>query len=388
MFLDARRRRQDDILIWQNQAELPKGTVAAIAAGLIVPELVAVAPCPVAGFFCVGGGVLGRCCLDPPPWHKLLPLPRALLQKELPKARNRLGREMEAGEAEVDTLRIFLPVSLLNAKRVEQTRSQVVDQLLARYVLEDGREHKGGDVVVGKDRARRLLRRRGKKARDPVVAALRYAIQRVLHVAGRHGEQVVDAHRLEVFAYVRRHLIRKERAHGIVHGEPTFLDGQANRRRRKALAQRVEQVNALGAVGRPPALGDHVAVAQEHEAVEFDLLLVGGLEEVGNGGGRDTLGCGRAAGQLMISHRIVFIWVQWLITLVGSGVQRTAWMMAGVLAWWTPCDALGYFILLVLVDAVHRIHGVVVKCDARRKGRPNHLSGSAPCVALINQPET
>ncbi len=53
-----------------------------------------------------------------------------------------------------------------------------------------------------------------------------------------------------------------------------------------------------GVVGRPPAFGHDVAMAQEHEAVQRIDVAVGRIDEVENDGRRNALRLGGRARQL------------------------------------------------------------------------------------------
>ena len=80
-------------------------------------------------------------------------------------------------------------------------------------------------------------------------------------MAYSHCQQVMDPHSGEVRAGIRRGIVGKEREHRVVHRQPSLGHGQAHGGRGKALGQGKELVGMLGSIGRPPALGDSVAVA-------------------------------------------------------------------------------------------------------------------------------
>ena len=72
-------------------------------------------------------------------------------------------------------------------------------------------------------------------------------------------------------------------------------DSEAHRRGREALAQRVQHVRLAGRIRRPPALGDHLPVPHDHDAVEGVELLLGLFDEAKDRGRRDALRLRRAA---------------------------------------------------------------------------------------------
>ena len=65
-----------------------------------------------------------------------------------------------------------------------------------------------------------------------------------------------------------RHLVGEKAHHRVVDRQEPLGLGDADGRGREALGQRVQQVDAIGPVRRPPALGHDVAVAHQHERVQ------------------------------------------------------------------------------------------------------------------------
>ena len=63
----------------------------------------------------------------------------------------------------------------------------------------------------------------------------------------------------------------------------------------KLLLSEKSTCGSFFAVGRPPALGDHLAVAHDHDAVQGVDLLLGRLDEGEDRRGRDALGLGVGA---------------------------------------------------------------------------------------------
>ena len=257
---------------------LAKGAVAAVGVVPAAPELVAVAHAPVGGALRVavvrmGGRGLG----DPRCRHRLLARPDAALQVHLAKAGDVLELDMEPGAAEVDAARVALPGGVLDPQRVKEAGAKVGEQRLARQLRDDGREHVGGGGVVDKPRAGLPFDREAQKRPRPVgfgivlgrqvAAAPEDALRRVLLVPRIHGQQVPHAHRLQVGAGVGGRVGGEELEHGVVDREPPLGHGQADGSGGKALAQRVHGVRGLRSVGRPPALGGHLPMAQQHKAL-------------------------------------------------------------------------------------------------------------------------
>src|SRR5262245_57618495 len=89
----------------------------------------------------------------------------------------------------------------------------------------------------------------------------------VLVVASIHRQQVPHLHGLQVLAWLCRRIIGEELEDRIVHSKQPLGHSQANRAGSEALTERVEPVWSLKAIGRPPALGGYIAVAQQHKAL-------------------------------------------------------------------------------------------------------------------------
>jgi len=155
--------------------------------------------------------------------------------------------------------------------------------------LHDGREHVGGRGVIDEPGARTVGHRQPQKGARPIaIARAKGALARVHMVAGVHAQQVVHLHRRQVAGHVGRGLLRKELEHGIVHRQQPLVHGQAHGGGGKGLAQRKEHVRALGAIGRPPGLGRHLAVAQQHERVQPADLFLHGVDKGLHCSGRDA----------------------------------------------------------------------------------------------------
>src|SRR5262249_59174990 len=95
--------------------------------------------------------------------------------------------------------------------------------------------------------------------------------------------------------WLGRSILGEELEHLVVEAEFALGDGQSHGCGCEALAQRVEYVRSAGIIGPPPTLGDHAAVADQHETVHRVDLLVGCLNEGEDVRRRYALGLGRAA---------------------------------------------------------------------------------------------
>jgi hypothetical protein len=87
-------------------------------------------------------------------------------------------------------------------------------------------------------------------------------------VARRHRDQVAHAKAREVVARVLWGFVGEKFDDLVVEAQLAVRDGQALGSRGEALAQRVKPVGVAGRIGTPPSLGDDLAVADQHEAVE------------------------------------------------------------------------------------------------------------------------
>jgi hypothetical protein len=173
---------------------------------------------------------------------------------------------------------VGVPPGRADAERVEEPRTQVVEQRLTGVLLDEGRERHRRRIVVSVPRADGLLGWDAQEAADEAASAsLSGRFERVVPVPGGHREQVVDGQLGDGRVGVRRGMRRQQVDDPVVEPEPALGHGEADGGRREGLAQRVEQVEAIGGVGRPPALGGNVPVADDHEAVH---LQAAGLEIV------------------------------------------------------------------------------------------------------------
>ena len=118
-------------------------------------------------------------------------------------------------------------------------------------------------------------------------------------VTGRHGEAVAEGQP----SVAVRHLdpsgqiaLREELEHWLVEREPSLVDEQPDRGGGEGLAQRVDQLDALRGIGRPPPTCDDVAVPGDQEAVWVVAVRLEGVDEGEDAEGVDALGGRRAGG--------------------------------------------------------------------------------------------
>ena len=81
---------------------------------------------------------------------------------------------------------------------------------------------------------------------------------------------------------------RQEVDDAVIEPEPAFGEGEPDGGRRERLAERVEEVHALGRVGSPPPLDRDVPVADHHEAVHLEVASVEAVEHRVYGSDRDA----------------------------------------------------------------------------------------------------
>ena len=134
----------------------------------------------------------------------------------------------------------------------------------------------------------RLLRRDPQERADGVVGVEPVcAVEGVLPVTGRHRQQMVDGQLRHRRVDVVRCVVGQQVDDAVVEAEPTLGDGEPDGGRGERLAERVEQVDAVGGVGRPPPLGGHVAVAHDHQAVHLEAAGREVVEHAVDRGGRN-----------------------------------------------------------------------------------------------------
>ncbi len=171
-----------------------------------------------------------------------------------------------------------------------------MEEALSSEALDDGGEHVGSRGVIDEVGTRCKFNGLSEKSPDPVLFG-EDSSSGISSVASGHGEEMADAHRLEVRATCGWKVLREETDDSGIDGESSFSNGQADGGRGETLTEREELVRKMGSIGMPPALGDDMAMAEEHEAVEVVDLGFDGIYEGVNSRGRDTLDFGGALGK-------------------------------------------------------------------------------------------
>ena len=267
---------EDDVLTVRSV-----GTHAVVTAA---PHLIAVALQPVAilhlhrlchflgGFACGAAlDVLRGSVLNPAGGQELLALPLSLLQQELAHLGQIFGLHEEAPSSGVDALRALIPVCANDAQRTEQARVEIVDHLLARHLLHDGRKHIGAQAVVAEEGAWLVFQRRAQEGGSPVAIfglGLAHQSCRIDIVARRHGQQVLYGHCLQVLVGVGRRLVGEEADHLVGQFQFALCHGEANGCGGEGLTYGVEHVRHFGVAFAQPLLFQHLAVLHDHDAMQ------------------------------------------------------------------------------------------------------------------------
>ena len=292
---DATGDGDDRLLLGQHHAVLTERSIAAVRPVSAPPELVPVALVPIAGRVAAIGGLAGGRFVNEGGGNQLPTAPFAPLQVELPKGGDVFSPDAQAIAPGRDSLGAEFPGLTADAQGVEQAGLEVVEQGLARGSLEHRRGEVGGGGVVMKVSARLERDGVGEERLDPrtLGRARGFGL-----LPGVHPQQVAEPHRLEVVGRLGGTLAGKSGEHGIIEAQFSLGDRDAHRRRGETLAEREERVAALGVVGSPPGLGDDLAPANQHQAVQVLDVAVGPVEEFAESDRRDPLRFGRGAGEI------------------------------------------------------------------------------------------
>ena len=109
-------------------------------------------------------------------------------------------------------------------------------------------------------------------------------------VSGRHGQQVVNGEAASLLRDAGRNVVGQHVHHPIVQREQPVGDREPHGDRGERLGQRVEKVRAFGRVRRPPAFGDDVTVAHDHDGVALDGSRFEPVQQRGDRAGRHPRG--------------------------------------------------------------------------------------------------
>ena len=108
-----------------------------------------------------------------------------------------LRLQVQAPAAGVDAGRTLLPERFLDAQGLPQARLQVIDDLLARHLLDGGGKDVRAQAVVAVARAGLILQRPFHEAAHPVAVPAAGGAGRVGSVAGVHRQEMPDGDPLQ-----------------------------------------------------------------------------------------------------------------------------------------------------------------------------------------------
>ena len=293
--------RDDRVLLREHDGELSERAVAAERLVLAAPELIAISLEPV--ILRVGAGRLGGRrlldlegggFLDPFRGQNFAAFPGAFLQIELAEFREIFGAHAQPPAAGIDAARTRLPGGAFDAERFKHARLEAVQRGLPGDLLDDRREHVGGGAIVEEMAAGSVGNGPREEGFHPVLL-LHHRARGLLRVADGHREQIPHAQGRQIFTDGIGKFLRKKRNHFVIHPQFPIRHRQPHGGGRETFAHRIQRVNQVGTVRRPPAFRDHAPVAQHHHAMELVLALGDGLEEGQNARGRNALRFRRAA---------------------------------------------------------------------------------------------
>ena len=259
------------------------------------PELVPV-PAKVVG---VLRSVLDWQGLDVPSGRELHPFardeppvaPQASAQQQFTEGGDGLGREVQSVESEGGTARHPVPFGVVDAHRLEEALVEQFREAAARDPFHHPGQDEGGRIVVGVPCSLGLGERYAQEALHQVVRFQLPGLgEAVRAVAGRHGQQVVNGDAASLLRDVGRNVVGQHVHHPIVQREQPVGDREPHSDRGERLGQRVEQMRALGRVRRPPAFGDDVTMAYDHDGVTLDGLRFEPVQQRGDRTGRHPRG--------------------------------------------------------------------------------------------------
>ncbi len=303
--LALRGHRDHRVLLGQHQAVLPVRPVSAVAVPG-PPELEAVAVAPVRHGR-VGGLDVHTAGLGHPPFgQQPFALPHPVPQVQQTEPGDRLGGGVQAAEAQLAPRPVPRPRHLFDAQRVQQPRPQVLGQRLTGDPLEYRRQRVRRGLVVREHGPRIPVGRQQQEAPDRFVPVQRQRpFVGLLVVPAGHRRHVAYEHRAAARVGDVGRELREVRDHRVVQPDQPLGDREAGGSRREALAEGVQEMDAVRRVRRPPPGRHHVVVPQDHETVRLDArggfesveecLDTRGVHALGGGGTRGQGTTGRTA---------------------------------------------------------------------------------------------
>ena len=182
---------------------------------------------------------------------------------------------------------------IAHMERVEQPGLQIGEQVLAGDPVQDELQHIRHTVVVEEMDARLIGQRLGEEGGDPVRARLQHRGEGILVVAGAHAEQMAQVQFCQLVVHHGGHLVRKELRHPGLGADLPLLEQEEDAEHADGLARRKQAVHLCLREGAPVALGHQTSVAQDHQALHPDALLLDHVQEAEDRPGGKALGFGR-----------------------------------------------------------------------------------------------
>ena len=217
----------------------------------------------------------------------------AAAQQQLAEGGDGLGREVQSVESEGGTARHPVPLGVVDAHRLEEALVEQLREAAAGDPFHHPGQDEGGRVVVGVPGSLGLGERHAQEALHQVVRFQLPGLgEAVRAVPGRHGQQVVNGEAASLLRDVGRNVVGQHVHHPVVQREQPVGDREPHGDRGERLGQRVEQVRAVGRVRRPPAFGDDVTVAHDHDGVALDGPRFEPVQQRGQRAGRDPQAAG------------------------------------------------------------------------------------------------
>ena len=268
---DGTRDRDDHVLFRHHDAILPVRAVAAIDAfRLAEPELESVALRPVQNTMVAVVHLFGCRHVNPFSRNELPSIPIASPQTQFAEFRDVFRPQIQPPAACRNAGGACLPHGPHDAQRLEKARHEIIHEIQAGLAGDQRRQHVGTQTVVDERRARLVGDLLFEERLLPVLHAFDHHLRRVAHLlAAGHRQQMADGHLLQMVADDSGHLIREQIRHMVIQSEQPFGNGQADGRRREALAQGEKLVRQLRVVRPPVVFVDDLSMAQHHETVHL-----------------------------------------------------------------------------------------------------------------------
>ena len=184
------------------------------------------------------------------------------------KARHVFGLQTAARAAHFNAVRQTEAFNILNAERLKKTRRKVLEQILTRAALQRGAQHVRAGGVVHKARAGLIFKLVRKEILNPLRLVHVERIDLRLVAAG-HRKQIAHRAGKQIFARIFRHLVREQLAQAVVKRQRSLLARKADGRGGQRLCKGEHHVWRRRIIRLPPTFCAHLAVAQQHHAVQL-----------------------------------------------------------------------------------------------------------------------